>query len=127
MTVWEVMVFIETLYNDGNLTRDEYYQLKQLSKDYAGDIKPPHILIYLHRPVEILHKWIKERGNQYEKNIPIEYLEKLEKQYRVFLRDMEENGITQIIELDWTHFGTVDDVFKRLPEEVAMLLPVKVL
>lgn len=73
----------------------------------------PDCVIYLDvAPSVCLHRMIK-RNRGCEVGVSVEYLEGLDKHYKLFLNDMQRQGVPTI-NLDWRSFGTVDEVAERL-------------
>lgn len=66
-------------------------------------IPEPDVVFYLKAPTKFLYKRIQERKREYEKNIPLKYLEELNKQYDRFFDNFPENKriIFEAKSLDW--------------------------
>jgi deoxyguanosine kinase len=75
------------------LKNDELQLYKMLFHIMYPNIKSPDIILYLHKPIELLLQNIKNRGREYEANITGEYLEKLHQTYMDFFKQQENSKI----------------------------------
>ena len=95
------------------LTEDEFRLYRQLF-DIIYEMAPvPDIYFYIHRPVNVLLKFIKKRGREYEKTIDAEYLKKIQEGYFRFFKEHPELKIV-IIDAGDLDFIDKDDVFKNM-------------
>ncbi|MEL6356272.1 MAG: deoxynucleoside kinase, partial [Bacteroidota bacterium] len=69
------------LFARNNLQDDEYRLFTRLYKVLTNSFPAPDLLLYLHRPVEVLLANIRKRGREYEQNIQPEYLLKIQQAY----------------------------------------------
>ena len=69
---------------------------------YRNIVKPKKY-VYLYQNTERLIENIKKRGRAYEQNIPVAYLESINKGYLQFIKSLPEN-ITKIIDLSERDF-----------------------
>ncbi|HEU4719410.1 MAG TPA: deoxynucleoside kinase [Bacteroidia bacterium] len=68
-----------------NLKGEELRLFERIYNLLSGQLRPPDILFYLHRPVEKLVRNISSRGRDFEKNIQADYLGKIAAKYRDYL------------------------------------------
>ncbi|MDQ6815188.1 MAG: deoxynucleoside kinase, partial [Bacteroidota bacterium] len=80
---------------------DNYYQFFQTLKSM---VKPPDLLIYLQASVPTLVGQIQKRGREYEENIRLDYLKKLNEYYNKWI-DAYREGPLLIINVDKNKFA----------------------
>lgn len=69
-------------------------------------LRPPDLILYLHKSTDVLLKNISKRGREYEKNIPADYLENISQQYLGHLKSIDNQ---RIIILDTDKLDFVND------------------
>jgi deoxyadenosine/deoxycytidine kinase len=75
-------VFGKTNYEMGNMHDLEFYVYDQTYREISQSFKPPTLLVYLKvRDVKVLLERINKRGRDEEKEISLEYLQKLNDNY----------------------------------------------
>ncbi|OGP04485.1 MAG: hypothetical protein A2Z91_00770 [Deltaproteobacteria bacterium GWA2_38_16] len=74
-------VFSKNLYYEGKFEERDYRNYVSLFHCMTSYLKVPDLLIYLRASVDTLEHRIKSRGRNCEKNIPREYLERLNQRY----------------------------------------------
>jgi deoxyadenosine/deoxycytidine kinase len=67
-------------------------------------VKPPDLLIYLKASVPTLVGQIQKRGREYEENIRLDYLKKLNDLYNNWIENYKE-GLLLIIDADTNKFA----------------------
>ncbi|XP_072179164.1 NADH dehydrogenase [ubiquinone] 1 alpha subcomplex subunit 10, mitochondrial-like isoform X1 [Diadema setosum] len=115
-SVYSDSVFMEAMYKMGYFRRecyDYYYEAQKIS---LYRLKPPHLVIYLDTPVAQLDAHIKARGLPHEQDIPVEYLQHIEDEYKEkFLPAMGETS--EVLVYDVNSPRDVD----RMVEDVEFL------
>ncbi len=86
-------VFAFNLYRQGCMTSEEYRTYRDLYEVMLQAIQPPDLLIYLKCSVATLKKRIAKRGRSMEKDVPDEYLHRLERYYRRWLARYDRSPI----------------------------------
>jgi deoxyadenosine/deoxycytidine kinase len=80
-------------------------------------VKPPDLLIYLKASVPTLVGNIQKRGREYEENIRLDYLKKLNEYYNKFIDNYRE-GQLLVIDVDKNKFAEneedLGDIFARI-------------
>ena len=106
--------FVKTLlFAKNNLSEEEFRLFQRLFNVLNSTFPKPDLLIYLHRPVEVLLKQIKKRGRDFEQSISGEYLEEIQTAYLAYLR--QETGTPVVIlELGDADFQSNNDVFHQV-------------
>ncbi|XP_022079961.1 NADH dehydrogenase [ubiquinone] 1 alpha subcomplex subunit 10, mitochondrial-like [Acanthaster planci] len=115
-SVYSDYIFMEAMFKMGYFRKacyDYYNEIKGIS---LYRLRPPHLVIYLDAPVDVLQKRIKERGKETEAEIPSEYLQHIEDGYKNrFLPQISETS--EVLRYDWTDYGDIDLVV----DEIQML------
>jgi deoxyguanosine kinase len=76
------------LFARNNLIEEEYRLFMKLWNVLNASFPKPDILVYLHRDVETLKKYIEIRGREYEKLIESEYLQNIQNIYFEYFRNI---------------------------------------
>lgn len=104
-TIYEdANIFAPNLHDMGLMSKrdfDNYYQFFQTLKSM---VKPPDLLIYLQASVPTLVGQIQKRGREYEENIRLDYLKKLNEYYNKWIESYRE-GPLLIINVDQNKFA----------------------
>lgn len=74
-------IFARTLREAGKMDERDYQNYFELYSTMAQFLVPPDLIVYIRRSVECLKDRIRERGRDYEKNIPESYLRQLNRCY----------------------------------------------
>ncbi len=91
--VYKSMIFAKI-----TLSADEFRLYKKVFDLMYRTIVKPKKYVYLYQNTERLKENIKKRGREYEQNIPVTYLESINKGYLQFIKSLPENT-TKIIDL----------------------------
>ena len=97
-------IFAPNLHEMGLMSKrdfDNYYQFFQTLKTM---VQPPDLLIYLKASVPTLVSQIQKRGWEYEENIRLDYLKKLNEFYNKWI-DSYREGPVLIIDCDKNKFA----------------------
>lgn len=81
----DVEVFSKNLYYEGKFDERDYRNYLSLFQCMTSYLKVPDLLIYLKASVDTLEHRIKSRGRSCEKDIPREYLERLNQRYEEWI------------------------------------------
>jgi deoxyguanosine kinase len=93
ISVADYFFFKTVLFAHNNLTADEFRLFNGLFQVLNSTFRKPDLLVYLHRPVEVLHKHIAQRGRSYETEITLDYLTDIQEQYFSYFRTMQQQPI----------------------------------
>lgn len=74
-------IFARALYEGGQMHSRDYENYLDLYRTMTPFLTPPDLVVYVKRSVPCLKERIKERGRDYEKNIPEDYLHLLNRCY----------------------------------------------
>ncbi len=111
----ETIIQDRTIYEDANIFAPNLHDMNLMSKrDYDNYfqffqtlktmVEPPDLLIYLKASVPTLVYQIQKRGREYEENIRLDYLKKLNTYYEKFVAEYKEGPIL-IIDCDKNKFA----------------------
>ena len=115
----ETVIQDRTIYEDANIFAPNLHEMGLMSKrDFDNYfhffqtlktlVQPPDLLIYLNASVPTLVGQIQKRGREYEENIRLDYLKKLNEYYNKWIADYKE-GPLLIIDVDKNKFGEKDE------------------
>ncbi len=91
--------FVKTLlFAKNNLSEEEFRLFQRLFSVLNATFPKPDLLLYLHRPVEVLLKQIKKRGRDIEQQISPAYLTEIQDAYFDYLKTETETPVL-ILEL----------------------------
>jgi deoxyadenosine/deoxycytidine kinase len=121
-TIYEdANIFAPNLHEMGLMSKrdfDNYYEFFQTLKTL---VQPPDLLIYLQASVPTLVGQIQKRGRDYEENIRLDYLKRLNDYYQKWIGDYKE-GRLLIIDVDKLKFGEreedLGEVIRRVDAEL---------
>ncbi len=80
-------------------------------------VPQPDVVVHLHAPLEVLNERIKKRGRSYEKDMDLEYLERLRSLYHNFFAHYDEAPLVEVdtSEINFTEEpAAVDDLMDRV-------------
>jgi len=89
-------IFAYNLYRQGSMTKDEWRTYCDLYEVMLQVINPPDLLIYLTCPLRTIKKRIAGRGRDFEKSFPDEYIKRLERYYRRWVKNYKLSPVLTI-------------------------------
>jgi deoxyadenosine/deoxycytidine kinase len=115
----ETIIQDRTIYEDANIFAPNLHEMGLMSKrdfdNYFGFfntiksmVQPPDLLIYLKASVPTLVSQIQKRGREYEENIRLDYLKRLNDYYNKWIENYSE-GPLLIIDCDKIKFGESEE------------------
>jgi deoxyadenosine/deoxycytidine kinase len=124
----ETVIQDRTIYEDANIFAPNLHEMGLMSKrDFDNYFKffqtlktlvqPPDLLIYLNASVPTLVGQIQKRGREYEENIRLDYLKRLNEYYNKWIGDYKE-GQLLIIDVDKNKFAEKDEDFGEIIRRV---------
>jgi deoxyadenosine/deoxycytidine kinase len=117
-TIYEdANIFAPNLHEMGLMSKrdfDNYYHFFQTLKSM---VQPPDLLIYLNASVPTLVGQIQKRGREYEENIRLDYLKRLNEYYNKWIADYKE-GPLLIIDVDKNKFPESTEHFGDIIQKV---------
>jgi deoxyadenosine/deoxycytidine kinase len=117
-TIYEdANIFAPNLHEMGLMSKrdfDNYYHFFQTLKSM---VQPPDLLIYLNASVPTLVGQIQKRGREYEENIRLDYLKRLNDYYNKWI-DSYKEGPLLVIDIDKIKFGESTEHFGEIIQRV---------
>jgi len=114
-TIYEdAYIFAENLYDMGLMSARDFENYSNIFESIVSYIKPPDLLIYLRASVPTLVDNIQTRGREYEANIRLDYLSKLNTKYEKWIKSYKE-GKLLILDKDQLDFA-------NKPEDMGFVL-----
>ncbi len=108
-TIYEdAMIFAPNLYDMGLMSKRDFDNYFQFFQTLRSMVRPPDLLIYLKASVPTLVGQIEKRGREYEENIRLDYLKKLNDYYNKFADNYRE-GEMLVIDIDRNKFPENDE------------------
>jgi deoxyadenosine/deoxycytidine kinase len=128
----ETIIQDRTIYEDANIFAPNLHEMGLMSKrdfdNYFGFfstiksmVQPPDLLIYLKASVPTLVSQIQKRGREYEENIRLDYLKKLNDYYNKWIENYSE-GPLLVIDCDKNKFGENEEDFGEIISKVDGML-----
>lgn len=103
-TIYEdAHIFAPNLHAMGLMTTRDFANYQEMFKLISEFIQPPDLLIYLRATVPTLVNQIQKRGREYENNIRLDYLKRLNERYEAWISTYEE-GKLLIVDVDNNNF-----------------------
>ena len=84
-------------------TRD-FDNYQNLFKTVTSLVQPPDLLIYLRGSIPALVNQIQKRGREYEDNLRLDYIKRLNERYEAWINEYKE-GKLLIIDIDKINFA----------------------
>jgi len=117
-TIYEdAYIFAENLSDMELMSQRDYENYRNMFQSIVGYIKPPDLLIYLRASVSTLIKNIQKRGREYEADIRLDYLSKLNKKYEKWIGAYTD-GKLLILDMDTLNFADNPEDFAEIIRKV---------
>jgi deoxyadenosine/deoxycytidine kinase len=108
-TIYEdAHIFAPNLHAMGLMTKRDFDNYYYFFQTLESMVQPPDLLIYLKASVPALVGQIQKRGREYEENIRLDYLKKLNELYRKWIEGYKE-GPLLIIDVDKNNFSEKEE------------------
>jgi deoxyadenosine/deoxycytidine kinase len=103
-TIYEdAYIFAPNLHEMGLMSKRDFDNYFDFFQNLRQMVKPPDLMIYLQASVPTLVGQIQKRGREYEENIRLDYLKRLNEYYNKWIEGYKE-GPLLIINVDKTKF-----------------------
>lgn len=117
-TIYEdAHIFAPNLHEMGLIEERDFKAYLDLFENMSSMIQPPDLLIYLKASIPTLVKHIHERGRDYEGNMSLDYLKKLNKRYDSWIETYNK-GKLLVINADEMDFIKNPEDFGAVLEKV---------
>jgi len=128
----ETVIQDRTIYEDANIFAPNLHEMGLMSKrDFDNYfsffeslktmVSPPDLLIYLKASVPTLVAQIQKRGREYEDNIRLDYLKRLNEYYNKWIETYKE-GPLLIINVDENKFGEREEHLGDIIQKIDSVL-----
>ncbi|RYD55659.1 MAG: deoxynucleoside kinase [Sphingobacteriales bacterium] len=113
-TIYEdAHIFAPNLYEMGLMTKRDFENYSSFFRALKKLISPPDLLIYLRAGVPKLVDQIQKRGREYEENIRLDYLKRLNEFYNKWI-DQYNDGPLLVIDIDQINFEEKEEDFAEV-------------
>ncbi len=121
-TIYEdAYIFAPNLHDMGLMNKRDFENYSSFFNTLAKMVQPPDLLIYLKASIPKLVDQIQKRGREYEENIRLDYLKRLNEYYNKWI-DKYDSGPLLIIDIENLDFTENDEdlaeVVRRIDAEV---------
>jgi len=117
-TIYEdAFIFAPNLHDMGLMSTKDFNNYFSLFKLMTSQVSPPDLLIYLKASIPTLVSHIHTRGRDYEGNMSLDYLKKLNERYENWISNYSE-GKLLIIETDDLDFKTKTEDLGKIIQKV---------
>ena len=117
-TIYEdANIFAPNLHDMGLMTKRDFDNYFSFFETVKSMIKPPDLLIYLNASVPTLVAQIQKRGREYEENIRLDYLKKLNEFYNKWIGSYKE-GPLLIIDADKNKFAENEEDLGKIINQI---------
>jgi deoxyadenosine/deoxycytidine kinase len=108
-TIYEdAHIFAPNLYDMGLMNKRDFDNYSSLFSTLNKMVQPPDLLIYLKASIPKLVDQIQKRGREYEENIRLDYLKRLNENYNKWIAKYQE-GPLLVIDIENLDFTENDD------------------
>lgn len=110
-------VFARNLYEQGKISERDWQVYWSIYEGVIQFVPPPDLLIYLQADLPTLRRRIRQRGRDYERQIPPEYLRGLQRLYEAWIRDYRLSPVL-VVPADWLDFVKEEKHLDLIAEKV---------
>lgn len=104
-TIYEdAYIFAPNLHEMGLMTKRDFENYREFFETLKMMVNPPDLLIYLKASVPTLVGQIQKRGREYEENIRLDYLKRLNEYYNNWI-DTYRDGKLLVVDIDKMNFA----------------------
>jgi len=104
----DAMIFAPNLHAMGLMSTRDFDNYTKLFETVSSLISPPDLLIYLKASVPTLVNQIQKRGREYEDNLRLDYLRRLNEYYDKWISSYKD-GRLLVIDVDQCNFAEEDE------------------
>lgn len=117
-TIYEdAHIFAPNLHDMGLMNKRDFENYFTFFETLKRMVKPPDLLIYLNASVPTLVAQIQKRGREYEENIRLDYLKKLNEFYNKWIQEYKE-GPLLIIDADTNKFAENEEDLGKVINQI---------
>ncbi|MDP4710308.1 MAG: deoxynucleoside kinase [Saprospiraceae bacterium] len=117
-TIYEdAYIFAPNLHDMGLMSSRDFYNYMDLFKTMSSQIQAPDLLIYLKASIPTLVNHIHKRGRDYEGNMSLDYLKRLNDRYEAWIANYQE-GKLLVINIDEVDFEKNSEDLGKIIDQV---------
>ncbi len=117
-TIYEdAMIFAPNLHDMGLMSSRDFDNYSSLFRLMTSQIQPPDLLIYLQSSIPTLVEHIQTRGRDYEGNMSLDYLKKLNEKYENWIAGYDIGNLL-IVPVDGIDFMNNREDFGSIVERI---------
>jgi len=121
-TIYEdAQIFAPNLHAMGLMSTRDFQNYTEIFNSITSLISPPDLLIYLRGSIPALVNQIQKRGREYEDNLRLDYLRRLNEYYEAWISKYK-HGKLLVIDIDHCNFAEnnedLSDVIQRVNTEL---------
>ncbi|OJW77653.1 MAG: deoxynucleoside kinase [Bacteroidetes bacterium 46-16] len=117
-TIYEdAYIFAPNLYEMGLMTKRDFENYSSFFNTLRKMVNPPDLLIYLKASIPKLVDQIQKRGRDYEENIRLDYLKRLNNFYDKWISQYND-GPLLVIDIDHTNFAENEEDFAEVVRRI---------
>jgi deoxyadenosine/deoxycytidine kinase len=113
----DAMIFAPNLHSMGLMTTRDFENYTKLYETVSSLIRPPDLLIYLKATVPTLVNQIQKRGREYEDNLRLDYLRRLNEYYEKWIANYKD-GRLLVIDVDQVNFAEEEEAQSQVINKV---------
>jgi deoxyadenosine/deoxycytidine kinase len=114
----DAKIFAPNLHTMGLMSKRDFENYSKMYETVSSLIKPPDLLIYLRGSIPSLVGQIEKRGREYEENLRLDYLKRLNEYYENWVNGYKE-GRLLIIDIDKCNFADKKDDLGEVVNKVS--------
>jgi deoxyadenosine/deoxycytidine kinase len=114
----DACIFAPNLHAMGLMSTRDFENYSRLFETINSMIKPPDLLIYLKASVPTLVNQIQKRGREYEDNLRLDYLKRLNEFYEKWISSYND-GRLLVIDVDKLNFADNEDALGEVINKVS--------
>ena len=114
----DAMIFAPNLHSMGLMSTRDFENYTKLYETISSLIRPPDLLIYLKATVPTLVNQIQKRGREYEDNLRLDYLRRLNEYYEKWTTNYKE-GRLLVVDVDQINFAEDEEAQSQVVNKVS--------
>lgn len=114
-SIYEDFIFAKMLYESGNISELDFQNYISLSHIMTSFLRTPDLIVYLDVKPEVAMERLKERSRESEKEIPLAYLQDLERGYKDWLTSqLPVNSLKMVV--DYNQYISTELMVQKIQE-----------
>jgi len=111
-SIQEDTLFANLLFKSGTMSKRDYDTYIEHFNVMKRFLVYPDIFLFLDVKPEVAYERLKKRNRKCESEVPLEYLQALDAEYRDFVEEMSQ--YTTVVRIDYNEFKTVDYIIDEI-------------